>query len=57
MEAQTINLVLTVDQANVVLAALAKLPFESVADLIVVIRQQAQEQLAAQEPMVEAASE
>lgn len=36
---------LTVDQINVVLAALAKLPFESVVDTIVDIRQQAQGQL------------
>ena len=45
MEEQKINVTLTVDQTNVVLAALAKLPFETVADLIVSIRQQAQEQL------------
>lgn len=40
-----LTLTLSVDQTNVVLAALAKLPFESVADLIVTIRQQAQAQL------------
>lgn len=45
MDPQKITIELTVDQANVVLAALAKLPFETVADLIVAIRQQAQEQL------------
>ena len=45
MEEQKIGITLTVDQANVVLAALSKLPFETVADLIVAICQQAQEQL------------
>ena len=52
MDPQKITIELTVDQANVVLAALAKLPFETVADLIVLIRQQAQEQLQAQ-PAIE----
>jgi hypothetical protein len=41
---------LTVDQANQVMAAVAKQPFEQVADLIVELRNQAQEQLKAQQP-------
>lgn len=48
METQ-LNISLTVDQVNVVLASLAKQPFEAVADLIVSVRQQAQEQLQAPE--------
>lgn len=39
------NITLTLDQLNLVLAALAKLPFEAVTDTIGVIRQQGQEQL------------
>ena len=40
-----ITITLTLDQLNLVLAALAKLPFEAVTDTIGVIRQQGQEQL------------
>lgn len=44
-----ITITLTLDQLNLVLAALAKLPFEAVTDIIGVIRQQGQEQLQAAE--------
>jgi hypothetical protein len=44
-----ITITLTLDQLNLVLAALAKLPFEAVTDTIGVIRQQGQEQLQAAE--------
>ena len=40
-----ITITLNLDQLNLVLAALAKLPFEAVTDTIGVIRQQGQEQL------------
>ncbi len=43
--AQTVNISLPVDAINVVLASLAKQPFEAVADLITAIRSQAIEQL------------
>jgi hypothetical protein len=43
------NITLTLDQLNLVLAALAKLPFEAVTDTIAVIRQQGTEQLQAAE--------
>jgi hypothetical protein len=42
-----LNITLTLDQLNLVLAALAKLPFETVTDTIAVIRQQGMEQLQA----------
>lgn len=42
-----LKLSLTVDQANLVLNALSKLPYESVAGLIGVITSQAQEQMRA----------
>lgn len=44
-----ITITLTLDQLNLVLAALAKLPFEAVTDTIAVIRQQGTEQLQAAE--------
>jgi hypothetical protein len=44
-----ITITLTLDQLNLVLAALAKLPFEAVTDTIGVIRQQGQAQLQAAE--------
>ena len=44
-----ITITLTLDQLNLVLAALAKLPFEAVTDTIAIIRQQGQEQLKAAE--------
>ena len=44
-----LNITLTLDQLNLVLAALAKLPFETVTDTIAVIRQQGKEQLQAAE--------
>jgi hypothetical protein len=44
-----LNITLTLDQLNLVLAALAKLPFETVTDTIAVLRQQGTEQLQAAE--------
>ena len=44
-----ITITLTLDQLNLVLAALAKLPFEAVTDTIAIIRQQGTEQLQAAE--------
>jgi len=44
-----LNITLTLDQLNLVLAALAKLPFEAVTDTIAAIRQQGTEQLQAAE--------
>ena len=41
------NIKLNLDQLNLVLAALSKLPFETVTDTIAVIRQQGTEQLKA----------
>ena len=41
------NITLTLDQLNLVLAALSKLPFETVTDTIAVIKQQSTEQLKA----------
>lgn len=52
MDKQEITLKVTVEQANIILASLAKQPFETVADVIGSIRQQAQEQLQAQ-PAIE----
>ena len=43
------NITLNLDQLNLVLAALAKLPFEAVTDTIAIIRQQGTEQLQAAE--------
>ena len=43
------NIALTLDQLNLVLAALSKLPFEAVSETIAVVRQQGQEQLQAAE--------
>ena len=39
------NITLTLDQLNLVLAALSKLPFEAVTDTIAVIKQQGTDQL------------
>jgi hypothetical protein len=39
------NIILTLDQLNLVLAALSKLPFEAVSETIITIRQQGTEQL------------
>jgi len=44
-----LTITLSLDQLNLVLAALAKLPFEAVTDTIAVIRQQGTEQLQAAE--------
>jgi hypothetical protein len=44
-----LTITLNLDQLNLVLAALAKLPFEAVTDTIAVIRQQGTEQLQAAE--------
>ena len=41
------HITLTLDQLNLVLAALSKLPFEAVSETIAVVRQQGQEQLQA----------
>ena len=41
------NITLNLDQLNLVLAALSKLPFETVTDTIAIIRQQGTEQLKA----------
>ena len=41
------NITLTLDQLNLVLAALSKLPFEAVTDTIAVIKQQGTDQLKA----------
>jgi len=41
------NITLNLDQLNLVLAALSKLPFETVTDTIAVIKQQGTEQLKA----------
>ena len=43
------NITLTLDQLNLVLAALSKLPFEAVSETIAIVRQQGQEQLQAAE--------
>lgn len=51
---QPIALSLTLDKINVILGALSKMPFESVAGLITEIQQQAHGQiLAAQQPASE----
>lgn len=39
------HITLTLDQLNLVLAALSKLPFEAVSETIALVRQQGQEQL------------
>lgn len=44
-----LNITLSLDQLNLVLAALSKLPFETVTDTIAVIRQQGIEQIQAAE--------
>jgi len=44
-----LTITLSLDQLNLVLAALAKLPFEAVTDTIAVIRQQGTEQIQAAE--------
>ena len=43
------NITLTLDQLNLVLAALSKLPYEAVSETIAIVRQQGQEQLQAAE--------
>lgn len=43
MDKLTLNL--TLDQLNVVLFSLSKMPYENVAELIMEVRRQAQEQL------------
>jgi hypothetical protein len=45
---QTLKFELTLNQANIVLAGLAKLPYEASAEVIDVIRQQASSQIAPQ---------
>lgn len=42
---QELKFTLTLDQANIILASLAKQPYETVADVIQTIQTQAQEQL------------
>lgn len=49
-----LTLSLSIEQINGVLAALAKLPFEAVADLISDIRQQAQSQIEQKAPPADA---
>ena len=44
-----LNITLTLDQLNLVLAALSKLPFEAVSETIATVRQQGTEQLQAAE--------
>lgn len=44
-EEQTVNIEVNVNEVNVILTALAKLPFEQVADLISKVRNQAISQL------------
>ena len=43
------NITLNLDQLNLVLAALSKLPFEAVSETIALVRQQGTEQLKAAE--------
>ena len=43
------NITLTLDQLNLVLAALSKFPFESVSETIALVRQQGVEQMQAAE--------
>ena len=43
------NITLTLDQLNLVLAALSKLPFEAVSETIALVRQQGTEQMQAAE--------
>lgn len=47
-----LNFELTVEEANLVIAALAKMPFEAVAAIIPKIQQQAQAQLPQQDRVV-----
>jgi len=47
-----LNFELTVEEANLVIAALAKMPFEAVANLIPKMQQQAQAQLPQQDRVV-----
>lgn len=47
-----LNFELTVEEANLVVAALAKMPFEAVAGLIPKLQQQAQSQLQSQDRVV-----
>ena len=49
MENKEITFNLSLQDANLVLAALSKLPFEAVADLIAKIREQGQAQIATSE--------
>jgi len=44
-----ITITLTLDQLNLVLAALAKLPFEAVTDTIAIVREQGMKQIQAAE--------
>lgn len=48
-----VSITMTVEQANTILGALSKLPFEQVVDLIAAIRNQAQEQLQSAAPVLE----
>lgn len=50
----TLTINLTVEEINLLLLALAKLPFENVADLIMNIKQQAQAQLEPPAPPADA---
>lgn len=47
-----INLTLTVDEVNVILASLGKHPFDQIAALMQKIKAQGEPQVAAQEPTV-----
>lgn len=45
MNDKEITLTVTVQDANIILAALGKLPFEAVADLVTKVREQGQAQI------------
>jgi hypothetical protein len=47
-----LNFELTIEEANLVIAALAKMPFEAVANLIPKMQQQAQAQMQQQDRVV-----
>ena len=54
MEAQKIKFELTLEQLNVILVALGKIPLEQSVDLFMQLRATAESQLAAQQPPAEA---
>jgi hypothetical protein len=57
MEIYMLKFELTLDEANMVLSALGKAPFEAVAGLITKLQQQAQPQLPALEAAAKAAAD